>query len=209
MRVVCISDTHGLHARMKHPVPDGDLLVHAGDLSRSGRLSDLSSVEVFFAGLPHRHKVYIPGNHDWCFQREESLARAAIPSARCLIDECVTVEGFKVWGSPWQPEFMDWAFNLPRGESLAAVWRRIPDDTDIVITHGPPRGIGDCCSDGRHEGCDDLLLRMKALKPKLHVFGHIHEAYEVVERDGTIYANASICNLGYQPVNAPLVFDLA
>ena len=208
MKIVCISDTHGIHDRMLHQIPKGDILLHAGDITRRGRLEDLSDVEQFFGDLPHPHKVFTPGNHDWCFEREREEAVSRVSSASCLIDEEIDIGGLKIWGSPWQPEFHDWAFNLPRGKELADVWAKMPDDCDIVITHGPPRGIGDRCSDGRHEGCDDLRQRIAEVRPKLHLFGHIHEAYGVEEAGGTVFANASICNLAYRPVHEPVVIHL-
>ncbi|MDF1816105.1 MAG: hypothetical protein P1V20_28145, partial [Verrucomicrobiales bacterium] len=114
----------------------------------------------------------------------------------------------KIWGSPWQPEFHDWSFNLPRGSALAEKWALIPEDTDILITHSPPRGILDLCSHGGREGCDDLLKRVVELRPALHLFGHIHEAHGKEFHNETNYINASICNLGYRPVNSPFVWDL-
>lgn len=208
MRIVCISDTHGIHDRMEHQIPEGDILLHAGDLTLRGNLEDLASVNEFFESLPHPHKIFIPGNHDWCFEREEKEARNLVTSATCLIDERVEIDGVKIWGSPWQPEFFAWAFNLPRGRKLKEAWDKIPDDSDIVITHGPPRGILDLCSDGAREGCDDLRDRIAQIQPKLHLFGHIHESYGLEIHDETTYINASICNLGYRPINAPVVFEI-
>jgi Icc-related predicted phosphoesterase len=166
------------------------------------------AVEEFFSGFPHQHKLFIPGNHDWIFERDPAKARQEIPSATCLIDEAREIEGIKIWGSPWQPEFHDWAFNLPRGEALARIWRLIPDDTDIVITHGPPAGILDICTSGKREGCVDLAERIREISPKLHLFGHIHEAYGCLSERGTLYVNAAICNAGYRPANRPVVIDL-
>lgn len=193
---------------MKHEIPEGDLLIHAGDITRQGKLKDLAAVDRFFGKLPHPHKIFIPGNHDWCFQEDTEAATAAIPSATCLIDEGFQIPGMRIWGSPWQPEFHDWAFNLPRGQALANRWKLVPDDTDILITHGPPRQILDLCASGSHEGCDDLRERVEAISPRLHIFGHIHEAYGVETHSGITFINASICNLAYRPVNPPIVVDL-
>jgi Icc-related predicted phosphoesterase len=87
------------------------------------------------------------------------------------------IHSFKVYGSPWQPEFCDWAFNVNRGPEIKRYWDKIPVDTDILITHGPPLGFGDLTSDGFHCGCSDLLDRVLAHPPRVHIFGHIHEAY--------------------------------
>jgi hypothetical protein len=125
-----------------------------------------------------------------------------------LQDEAVEIEGLRIWGSPWQPEFLDWAFNLPRGAALREKWDRIPSGTDVLITHGPPQGVLDRVDEGRREGCADLLNAVARVRPRLHLFGHIHEGYGCLERDGTTFVNASICDRAYRPVNPPVVVDL-
>jgi Icc-related predicted phosphoesterase len=190
MRIVTISDTHGYHDKLE--VPDGDLLVHAGDMSMRGRLDEVEAFDRWLAQLPHRHKIVIAGNHDFCFEKQPREARALLRHAIYLQDEAVEIEGVKIYGSPWQPWFFDWAFNLPRGLALAEKWAQVPDDTQLLITHGPAMGIGDTTYDGRHVGCEDLLRRVRQVKPRLHVFGHIHEAAGRYDIDGTIFVNASI-----------------
>ena len=194
MLFVAISDTHGYHDRLE--VPDGDVLIHGGDLTKHGRLEDVEAFDRWLAGLPHRHKIVIAGNHDFCFQHRPREARALLRHAIYLEDRAVEVEGVKFYGSPWQPEFFDWAFNLPRGPALAAVWAKIPDDTQVLITHGPPLGIGDLTHRGPHVGCEDLLRRVRQVRPRLHVFGHIHEAAGRYDVDGTTFVNASIAGRG-------------
>jgi Icc-related predicted phosphoesterase len=187
--VVALSDTHGYHRDLE--VPDGDLLIHAGDLTLSGRLEEVAVFNTFLSGLPHPHKVVIAGNHDWCFEREPERARALLTAATYLEDEAVRVAGLKIYGSPWQPWFLDWAFNLPRGRRIAARWALIPDDTDVLVTHGPPHGIGDETYAGHSVGCEDLLDRVRQVRPHLHVFGHIHEGRGTWRREGTVFVNAS------------------
>jgi predicted phosphohydrolase len=189
VRIVCVSDTHANHH--KTLVPDGDVLLHAGDLTRHGDLADVDEFNRWLGTLPHPHKVVIAGNHDFCFQEQAARARARITNALYLEDEAVRVAGLKVYGSPWQPWFGGWAFNLPRGPDLAAVWAKIPDDTDILVTHGPPEGILDKTKRGELAGCRDLLARVKEVRPRLHVFGHIHEAAGRLDVDGTTFVNAS------------------
>lgn len=123
----------------------------------------------------------------------------------------MTIDGVTFWGSPWQPEFCDWAFNLPCGEPLAAKWRLIPTGTDVVITHGPVYGHGDYTSMGMRCGCKDLLHELQErVRPQYQVCGHIHEGYGVsTDGKGTAYLNASTCTHGYNPTNPPLVFDVA
>ena len=118
--------------------------------------------------------------------------------------------GLKFWGSPVQPEFMDWAFNVKRGPDIKKYWDMIPDDTDVLITHGPPWGLLDQIRPGReveHLGCGELLKAVRRVKPKLHVFGHIHGGYGSFKEGPTQFVNASLLNEAYRPVNAPIVVE--
>lgn len=215
VRLVLLSDTHGLHGRLP-PVPEGDVLVHAGDLTAHGTLPGLVAALSWLAALPHRTKLLVAGNHDRCLERDAALAEAPIrdhaPGVTYLRDAAATVDGVRFWGSPWQPAFFDWAFNLPRGEPLARVWARIPDDTEVLITHGPPAGILDQVllrDGGRRVGCANPLQRVRALRDlRLHVFGHIHEDAGVHEEGGVTFVNASSVTADYRPVNPPIVVDL-
>lgn len=207
MRIVCLSDTHGLHGQIE--VPEGDILLHAGDLTRSGHLEELREAGDWLRSLPHRHKLVIAGNHDFCLEQQPEKARALLQGLTYLKDEGYDCEGLQIYGSPWQPWFHDWAFNLRRGEPLRKIWAKIPPRADIVVTHGPPQGILDRCFDGREVGCQDLLERLEVVQPKLHVFGHIHEAYGQQRVGETLYVNASSCNLRYQANQKPIVIDMA
>lgn len=206
MRIVCISDTHHRHDQVV--VPEGDMLLCGGDLCGRGTIADVRDFDKWLGKLPHRHKVVIAGNHDWCFEREPGQARACITQAHYLQDGGVTLGGLRIYGSPWQPEFFDWAFNLPRGSRLREKWALIPDDTDILITHGPPHGILDRNDRGQAVGCEELAERVAAVAPRLHLFGHIHEAYGEMTVGPTIYVNASCCDLQYRPCQPPIVIEL-
>ena len=218
MRIVCISDTHGLHDKLK--IPDGDLLIHSGDLCNTGTEQDVQVFAKWIDRLPHRWKIVIAGNHDWFFQQNPDLAHAYLePGVIYLQDSGCEIEGLKFWGSPWQPWFQDWAFNLPRrGHQIREKWNLIPFDTDVLITHGPPHGVRDRVRpQGNREtepssydplGCEELAIRVKAVKPRLHVFGHIHDGHGTIEGDDTRFVNASICTEAYQPTNAPIVVEL-
>jgi Icc-related predicted phosphoesterase len=163
----------------------------------------------WLAGLDHKHKILIAGNHDWLFQKDPARAKSILPeSITYLQDRRVEIQTLKIYGSPWQPAFMGWAFNLPRGRPIRKKWKRIPDDTDILITHGPPAGILDQSYAGEHVGCADLRETIQRVKPKLHVFGHIHKSYGSTVVSGTRFVNASICNEDYLPSNPPVVIDL-
>ncbi len=204
VRFVAISDTHGLHAAL--PVPAGDVLIHAGDITRRGDIADVPPFNAWLGTLPHRYKVVIAGNHDFCFEHS-SAAAALLTNAIYLEDSAVTIAGLRIYGSPWQPRFHDWAFNLERGPALRAKWAAIPADTNVLITHGPPYGHGDRTVRGEQVGCVDLLETVRQLRPRAHIFGHIHEGWGVTHNDHTTFINASSCTLRLQPINPPLVFD--
>jgi Icc-related predicted phosphoesterase len=207
LRLVCMSDLHSLNYAFQ--VPAGDVLIIAGDICGYGTLDELKVFDDFLSGLPHPHKLLVAGNHDWPFARvDPSEAKLLVKNAIYLMDSGIEIEGIKFWGSPWQPEFYNWAFNLPRGPELARTWAKIPDDTDVLITHGPPYGVLDEIYNGKRVGCQDLQDALERVKPKVHVFGHIHEGYGVLERNGTTYVNASLCNQYYRMVNSPIVIDV-
>lgn len=206
MKFVCISDTHCKHDHIE--VPEGDVLIHAGDSTGRGSFDDLKNFGEFLSRMSHRYKVVISGNHDFCFQTDRSASKAVLGEAIYLQDSGIEIEGLKIYGSPWQPWFFDWAFNLQRGPEIKKVWDKIPENTDILITHGPPMGILDKTRGGDHAGCEELLKAIKRINPSYHIFGHIHEGYGVYERGATTFINASTCDVGYQPINPPIVFDI-
>lgn len=209
MRCVAFSDTHGYHDYVN--LPEGDVLLFGGDMCGRGRLNEVEAFGAYLARQPHRYKIVIAGNHDWPFQLESDAARKALPDdVIYLEDEAVEIEGRIFYGSPWQPEFGRWAFNLPRGAPLKAAWAKIPDETEVLITHGPPYGTLDRTSRRVLAGCDDLRARVKELTSlKVHLFGHIHEAYGRAEIEGVRFFNTSICDLAQRgAVNPPWVFEI-
>eukprot|EP00164_Ancoracysta_twista_P000877 GFYU01001153.1.p1 GENE.GFYU01001153.1~~GFYU01001153.1.p1 ORF type:complete len:288 (-),score=8.49 GFYU01001153.1:384-1199(-) len=227
IRVVTISDTHSSHAKMAR-LPPGDILIHAGDFSRTGTEKEVTDFYAWISQQPHQHKIVIAGNHDLTFDKQtydetskrfghrtpfdcDKIRRQFVESDDVIYleDTGTIVEGYTFWGSPWQPVFCDWAFNLERGEDLRKVWSKIPTDTDILITHGPPLGYGDVTSSGERAGCYDLLTAIEErIRPLYHISGHIHEGYGVTTDGKTRYINASTCTLRYRPTNPPIVFDL-
>ncbi|NWO07086.1 MAG: metallophosphatase domain-containing protein [Alteromonadaceae bacterium] len=210
MRLVCLSDTHSLHWKIPD-IPDGDVLIHAGDSLGQGTLENIADLNDWLGTQPHRHKIVIAGNHDWAFQETPQAARAMLTAAIYLEDSGVEIEGLQFWGSPWTPTFMDWAFMLDRGASLDQKWKAVPGNTDVLITHGPPRGIGDLATVGfrcQNAGCSQLLNRLHELSLKAHIFGHIHEGYGEYRLADTRLINASICTERYEPINPPIVLDL-
>lgn len=205
MRIVLLSDTHRRHGEIV--VPDGDILIHAGDFSGHGTRSQINAFDDWLGTLPHPHKVVIAGNHDFLFEKVEN-PHGLIRNARYIQDEELQIGGLRIWGSPWQPRFFDWAFNLDRGEPLARIWAKVPQGIDILVTHGPPMGILDRTDRRTEVGCEELKKAMPRIRPRLHVFGHIHEAYGKIQVGDTLFVNASNCNLKYQPVNPPIVVEL-
>jgi len=205
LRLICMSDTHGRHHQLN--VPDGDVLLHAGDLTGRGKRHEVEDAVEWLLGLPHRHKILVAGNHDWLFQREPELARTLVQELHYLQDSGCELEGLKFWGSPWQPVFFNWAFNLDTPEALKSKWDLIPNDTDVLITHGPPYGILDRV-ERRVVGCEMLLHAVARVQPRLHVFGHIHEGHGRHFQGGTLYVNASICDVAYRPRQPIEVVDI-
>lgn len=203
MRIVAVADTHTFQADLKK-VPDGDVFIHAGDLLRAGTIDELCKVVPWLRSLPHRHKIVIGGNHDCCFARNREAAVEALGGIMYLEDSGTVIDGVRFWGSPWQPEFNDWAFNLPRGEALAAKWRLIPSGTDVLITHGPPRGFGDRCGMEEREGCEDLRQAVARIRPLLHLFGHIHQDGGCWHDHETCFANVTT----WECERGPTVIDL-
>ena len=189
MRLVALADTHGHHEG--YAVPDGDVLVHAGDLTRRGTRAELERVADWLRSLPHRHKVLIAGNHDFWCQGRAAEAKALFHGLTYLEDEEAVVGGLRVYGSPWQPWFHDWAFNARRGPELDALWQRIPAGLDLLITHGPPMGYGDRIHRGERVGCEDLLRHLTRAQPRVHCFGHIHEDTGRWQHRATTLVNCS------------------
>jgi len=215
LKIVSISDTHTKHGAIV--MPPGDVLVHAGDITNKGSIKDLTSFTTWLKLQSYKHKVVIAGNHDFCFANaNQVIARTLIEEAGAvyLQDSEVTIDGVKFWGSPWQPFFYDWAFNLHRGKPIAEKWALIPEDTNVLITHGPPKNVLDIVESDwghrEHVGCEDLLHRLISLpKLKAHIFGHLHLGYGVTgDKNGIQFVNASTCTERYEPLNKPIVIEI-
>jgi Icc-related predicted phosphoesterase len=211
MRIVCLSDTHSRHDGIN--VPQGDVLVHAGDSTMAGRVEEIARFNHWLGAQPHRHKIVIAGNHDLLFESDPGLAESLITNAVYLRDDGLKIEGVRFYGSPWQPWFMDWAFNLRRGAEIRSKWNLIPEGTDVLITHGPPHGILDLVplggrGENENAGCEELKAAVKRIKPQAHIFGHIHEGYGLHRGPETVYVNASVCDSDYRPVNEPMVVEV-
>lgn len=209
MKIVCISDTHEKHDRLA--VPDGDVLIFAGDCTMSGDAGQLQRFNAWLGALPHKHKLWVFGNHEWtCDPRNKhyiSGHESLITAGLQLNGSGVTIEGVRFWGSPMAPRFHGWAFGLESYESFQ-YWRRVPDDTDVLVTHGPAREIMDQNIGGEHCGCPNLLERIEEVEPILHVFGHIHTRYGTESVGRTLFVNASVVDDSYDLVRPAVCVDI-
>ncbi|KAE8895343.1 hypothetical protein PF005_g1269 [Phytophthora fragariae] len=227
LRVVCISDTHSKHRNLSN-LPDGDVLLHCGDFTQRGTHAELRDFNEWLGTLPHKHKLVIAGNHDVCmdaveydqhwdkaFRHKEyndpSVSRALLTNCTYLENRSVVVEGVKIYGSPMTPPIpgRPGAFNVARGFADQQHWAKVPADVDVLVTHGPPHGILDTTFTGLHVGSETLLKEtMSRIRPKFHVFGHIHEAYGATRVGKTVFVNAASSTLLAKPRHAPVVIDI-
>lgn len=207
MKIVLISDTHKLHEKIK--LPEGDLIIHAGDVSNRGTYGEILNFLDWFKKLPFKYKVFIAGNHDFMLDQNPPLDNSNFPDGITYLENSmIEIQRLSIYGSPYTPEFYKWAFMKKRGEEIRKIWDLIPNKVDILVTHGPPYSILDENVEGTMCGCEELLKRVKEVQPKIHVFGHIHESYGTVEEGGTKFFNASIVNDEYRVRNAPFVIEI-
>src|SRR5579859_1782694 len=210
MKIVAISDTHSYHRQISMP-PNADVLVCAGDITWKGELDIIEDFCNWMKELPYKHKVIVLGNHELGIQnsikREPALEMIKNAGLHYLEDSSVEIDGVLFYGSPWTPYFYDWEWNLQRGPEIAEKWKKIPDETNVLITHGPPYGILDRTPSKENVGCKDLKKRVRELSQlKCHVYGHIHlGGGSIVSINGTTFINASICTEQYQPSNKPKI----
>jgi Icc-related predicted phosphoesterase len=207
MKLVCLSDTHLKHRTVD--VPGGDILIFAGDICRKGK--DLNAILDFndwLGELPHRYKIVVAGNHDYLLEKEPEKVQQWLKNAIYLNDTGIELEGLKIWGSPITPWFLGMAFNRMRGRQIREHWLKIPSGTDVLITHGPPKGILDRTFLGIQAGCKDLWQSVLEVKPKVHIFGHIHERFGHTEQENIRFYNVSIMNAKWLPENPCTVIHL-
>lgn len=218
--VIVVSDTHGQHKKL--PRMSGNLLIHSGDFTNQGEAQEIRNFNFWLQEQEEHFDniLLVAGNHDVAFcpikksnfvvENNKRLLLRDLSKTNYLMDEAITINNKVFYGVPWQPEFFNWGFNLPRnGQQLKEVWDKIPENTDFLITHGPPFSILD--KNERHQncGCELLLDRVLQLKNlKYHLFGHIHEGYGIKIFEGKTFMNASSMNEKYHMVNAPLYFDM-
>lgn len=209
MRLVLISDTHTFHGQVA--VPYGDVLVHAGDMGLRGSVEEIQDCLNWMNACPVENIVVVAGNHDWACARH--LKELKFGRVQYLENSSININGHTFWGSPVQPEFCNWAFNVPRGPAIKKYWDMIPDAglVDVLITHGPPMGILDQAAPHRgsdHLGCEDLMRQVEISVPLVHVFGHIHGGAGQQTHRGVRFVNASVVNEAYRVVNPAQVLDI-
>jgi Icc-related predicted phosphoesterase len=206
MKIICISDTHNLHRELSDKLPDGDMIIHAGDISYHGTAHELQDFLDWYRDLPYRYKIFIAGNHDFAFEdAKDSLT--IHPELIYLENSSIVIEGLTVWGSPLCPPHHQWAFmwdDVRRQEAYA----QIPDNCDIVINHSPAYQIQDLAWNGANVGCQALAERIKVVKPRLLVCGHIHEGFGIETVNEMLCVNASYMTRRYEPLNTPVVVEL-
>lgn len=213
VHVVAISDTHNRHGEID--VPDGDVLIHAGDFTSMGRPEEIESFAEWFNDQPHKYKIVVPGNHDLMFERNPLLAVATIhqfcPDALVLMQVCVVLDGVRFYGDPYTLAFGRWAFQYD-AKAAPAHWASVHNSApivDVLITHGPPKGILDRCPNGS-VGCPALTQAvLKEIRPQHHVFGHIHESPGSATVMGVQFHNASMLDGRYDICDRkPIEFDV-
>lgn len=225
-RITLISDTHAKHNQLNGDLPGGEILIHAGDFMTDGynHLEARQFFHWFESITTYETKIFIAGNHDRIMQNEPENMRGILTGYKTIDylqdDTCVLYgdghngdfpeDNIHIYGSPYQPFFFNWAFNLPRnGSELAAKWAAIPENTDILITHGPSWGHNDTTQYNRdtHLGCELLRERIDVIRPKIHVCGHIHSGNGYSFDGHTHHFNASVLNEKYNYSNKPITFD--
>lgn len=210
MDITFISDTHGLHHRVK--LNGGTILIHSGDLTEFGTEEEFADFLDWFTRQPYLYKIFIAGNHDLCLETMTKIKKGKlIPSNLIYLQNSgIEIEGFRIWGSPVTPYSLGMAFNARSGKEIQRIWQKIPPCTDILITHGPPQGILDCGM-----GDEDLSNQVKNVQPKIHCFGHIHGQIGSEKINGTTFVNASMVNspdflksANYMMVGKPITINL-
>lgn len=215
MKITCVSDLHGFYPELE----GGDLLIIAGDWTKKDTESQVFDFFDWVHEQDYRKKIIIAGNHDnQAFEQNYSGPVGLMKDAFVyLCDSGTKFEGRKIWGSPWTRSFVGMnpkcrAFVLDTEEELGEKWKLIPTDTDILITHSPPFSVLDKTVDGLQVGSSYLMAdHLQRLRPKLWVFGHIHEAYGQegpFQWNRTKYVNASHVDENYKPVHKPITVDL-
>ncbi|MBX2878036.1 MAG: metallophosphatase domain-containing protein [Saprospiraceae bacterium] len=208
MKLVLISDTHARH-RALSKLPTGQTIVHAGDFCHYGGEEGLRDFLSWYTVLPYEYKILVAGNHDFKAAEEKETFLSQLPNNIIYLeDQGVEIEGVNFWGSPVQPDLVGMAFGKDRERGMKQHWEIIPEATDVLITHTPPKGILDTSRSGRRLGCDYLRSELERIQPRLHVFGHVHASYGQIQLGPTHFINATSIRSQAQSMNAPISIEI-
>ncbi|MBC8437084.1 metallophosphatase domain-containing protein [bacterium] len=205
LTLVAISDIHNDYSM---EIPDGDVFIFAGDISYIGEIKDLIRFNEWLGDLPHKHKLYIPGNHDIIFESSTPLAKEIVSNGTYLYgNKSININGKTFFGSPYTPTFGKWAFMMDEDARIHH-WSTIPV-VDVLVTHGPPKNILDANRAGEPCGCSWLAYEISnRIKPQAHIFGHIHEGFGSTVIGETSYYNVSHMNRDYSPTNGATIINI-
>ena len=227
-KIVALSDTHCYHLKMK--IPEGDILIHGGDALSYGTPEEFEAFIGWFDSQPFNDLIYVPGNHDWFVYHNQDSCREVLKKRgiTLLIDEGITINGLKIWGTPYTPEFCGWAFmrqdheaeSLDGEEGLGKYFDQIPAGIDVLVSHGPPYGFLDKAPSAPHVGSRELLKAIERVKPRLVLVGHIHEGRKQGDGEGNEYicgddgkiihlANISVLDGRYRAVHTVRTFEVS
>ena len=210
MKLTIISDMHTDYRLLD--LSSADVLIVAGDIDTYYGQPSLYQFNCWLERQPFTHKIIVAGNHDrYLAEAGYKSVQKQLTNGIYLENSSVTVEGIKFYGSPITPTFLDWWFMADR-DKISKYWDMIPNDTDVLITHGPPYGILDYVNNtyniDHHVGCKSLLQKVNEIKPMIHCFGHIHCGYGIYKTEHTTFINASIMDESYTPVNKPITIEI-
>lgn len=210
MIIVALSDTHGNHRSVD--VPAGDVIIHCGDITRKSNLSEVTDFIEWFAGLNFQHKILVAGNHDRFIRKKKQEFLELISSHKIdyLENRSIEVNGHLIFGSPFSLNYGGLgAFSYHDTPEARRIWSQIPENTDILVTHAPPRGFRDFIrTENRNAGCQVLRERVLSIRPRYHIFGHIHESYGIETDGDSVFINASLSNGSGEIINRPMVIEM-
>ena len=196
MKILHLSDTHNCHNWLRE-LPEADVVVHSGDFCMAGTEQEALDFMSWFCDLPHKHKIFICGNHDECLYGAN--IEGLDPNVHFLCHSGIEIEGIKFYGIP-----MFLSDCVTERQNLNYV--NIPNDTDVLITHSPAYGILDF-DDNIHYGSEELLEKISALNLKAHLFGHIHAQHGVRKLNGTLFSNGAVMNPDYTSLSIPNILE--
>lgn len=200
--ILHLSDTHGQHKNLKS-LPEADVIVYSGDFTFAGSEEEAYDFMNWFCNLPYKHKIFIAGNHDMCMYGADHIDGLS-RNVHYLYNNSVVIDGIKFYGIPmFMEDCMD--------GNLDVFINNIPDDTDVLITHMPPKGTCDLANYGKgpeHRGNATLAELLKKLHPTCHLFGHEHDAYGKTIKENVIYSNACVVDSRYNLINNPTIINI-